>query len=120
MSNLYSVNCFRVDYFKGLLSEKKIQGKWVAPQKGHTHNEPLDCRIYAMACASYYLSKYYVTGLDKEGAMARKKKVEEEKIEQVKKDDSKDISTVDDNPVIDDSHKSVKVPEPPKKVFPHW
>ena len=39
------------------MSEKKVGGKWIAPQRGSTPNEPLDCRVYAMAAAEYYLTK---------------------------------------------------------------
>lgn len=71
-------NCgYDEEYFRGLLSEKKIGDKWIAPQKGHTNNEPLDCRVYAMACAEYYLKRYYLTGKDLEaGDMAKKKNQE--------------------------------------------
>lgn len=65
---------YDLEYFKGLLSEKRINGKWIAPQKGDTHNEPLDCRVYAMAAANYYMNRYYLTGLDREDEMAKKKK----------------------------------------------
>ena len=51
-------------YFAGLLSEKKVGGKWIAPQRGSTPNEPLDCRVYAMAAAEYYLTKIIPRGLD--------------------------------------------------------
>lgn len=51
-------------YFSGLLSEKKVGGKWIAPQRGSTPNEPLDCRVYAMAAAEYYLTKIIPRGLD--------------------------------------------------------
>lgn len=51
-------------YFAGLLSEKKVGGKWIAPQRGSTPNEPLDCRVYAMAAAEYYLTKIIPKGLD--------------------------------------------------------
>lgn len=57
---------YNSEYYSGLLSEKKIDGKWVAPKKT-LFNEPLDCRIYAMACAEYYLKKYYSTGKDDGG-----------------------------------------------------
>jgi phage terminase large subunit GpA-like protein len=65
---------YDLEYFKGLLSEKRINGKWIAPQKGDTHNEPLDCRVYAMAAANYYMNRYYLTGLDREDEMAKKKR----------------------------------------------
>lgn len=72
---------YSVDYFKGLLAEKKIGGKWMAPAGGHTANEPLDCRVYAMACATYYHKKYYSTGKDRE-AIAIQPKEEAPLIEQ--------------------------------------
>lgn len=56
---------YTVDYFRGLLAERKIEGRWVAPKKGHTHNEPLDCRVYAMAAAEYYYTRFYKTGKDR-------------------------------------------------------
>lgn len=57
---------YDLEYFNGLLSEKKINGKWIAPKK-MLFNEPLDCRVYAMACAEYYNNKYYLRGKDKGG-----------------------------------------------------
>lgn len=62
-------------YFSGLLSEKRVDGKWVAPRKT-IFNEPLDCRIYAMACAEYYQKKYYLTGRDN-GGLVSKKEIQE-------------------------------------------
>lgn len=114
---------YNVDYFKGLLSEKRINGKWFAPQKGHTDNEPLDCRIYAMAAANYYLNKYYLTGLDREeGAeMARKKKADQpkeidQKIEQ-KIEPEKDI----EQPQIDQAMRDEIEQKPVDmgRKFPH-
>ena len=107
-------------YFRGLLSEKKIGGRWVAPLKGHTNNEPLDCRIYAIACAEYYYNRYYLTGKDREQSfdnrgdtMAKKKKVEEQ---------DKEIKPVDEPQKVEEQQdKGIKpVDEKPKKVLPHW
>lgn len=108
-------NRYNPDYFKGLLSEKKISGKWIAPQKGHTNNEPLDCRVYAMACASYYLNKYWITGLDTEDIeMAKsKKKKDIEQVEQV--EEKKAIEPVDIKP-----EPKPEKSEEKKKLFPHW
>ncbi len=80
-------------YFAGLLSEKKVGGKWIAPQRGSTPNEPLDCRVYAMAAAEYYLTKIIPRGLDpdyRRRNMAKKvsKKAEKEQ-EQIVKEEQK-------------------------------
>lgn len=115
---------YTVDYFKGLLSEKKIDGKWIAPQKGHTRNEPLDCRVYACACASYYLHKYHLTGLDKEGGTMPRKKKEIQENTEIKENAtvSKDDCSATDNPCDCPSVQSVKEPvkKEKKKDFPHW
>lgn len=63
-------------YYGGLLSEKRVDGKWVAPKKT-LFNEPLDCRIYAMACAQYYQKKYYLTGKDNGGIVKDEPKPDE-------------------------------------------
>ena len=78
-------------YFAGLLSEKKVGGKWIAPQRGSTPNEPLDCRVYAMAAAEYYLTKIIPRGLDpdyRRRNMAKKvsKKAEKEQDQIVKEE----------------------------------
>jgi phage terminase large subunit GpA-like protein len=73
-------NGYNVDFFKGLLSEKKIGDKWIQPK--HAHNEGLDTTCYALACGQYYYLRYYSRGLDREAApqtqegenMPRKKK----------------------------------------------
>lgn len=130
-------NGYNAGYFKGLLSEKKISGKWIAPQKGHSCNEPLDCRVYAYACATYYLSKYYITGLDQEGGMVTRKPKKSEIIELEIKENETAISNnsdTNDNPsnsvvVVktrkEEKKKTEKVEEEspedkPKKEFPHW
>lgn len=112
-------------YFKGLLSEKKIGGKWVAPMGGHTNNEPLDTRIYAMAAAEYYLKKYYLTGRDTEimeVKMARKKVEKEEVKKDIQpiddpKQDEKEIEKKDRKEI---EKKDATKQETHKKVFPHW
>lgn len=77
--------CFDVEYFNGLLSEKKIDGKWRA--KSHARNEPLDTFVYALAAYTFWRDYYLLTGKDKENynIIMRKKKT--------KQDDS--ISTID-------------------------
>ena len=114
-------------YFRGLLSEKKVGGKWIAPLKGHTSNELLDCRVYAMACAEYYLHKYYLTGKDAEMmemSMARKKQnKEKEEVKQVESN-SKQDEVVSEIPkqdeVVSDIPKEEKpVPVERKRNFPH-
>lgn len=109
---------YNPEYFKGLLSEKKIDGKWIAPQKGHTHNEPLDCRVYAMACASYYLNKYYLTGLDSEEVEMAKKSKKQEEI----KDTEKPVEHVEEEvkKPVSDKHESKDERSEKVKKFPHW
>jgi phage terminase large subunit GpA-like protein len=110
---------YNPDYFKGLLSEKKIDGKWRAPQKGHTPNEPLDTRVYAMACATYYLNKYYITGLDlEETEMARKKKNESEIVEITETETKKE--NVEIQPIDPPKAESVeKKNDDKQRNFPH-
>ena len=98
------------EYFEGLLSEKKVCGKWVAPLRGQTPNEPLDCRIYAMAAAEYYLTRIIPRGLDpdyRKRNMSKKasKKSEKEK-EQVVIEEQKTYTV--EKPVED----APKVPNP--------
>ena len=64
--NYCTKQCFAHDFFVGLTSEIRIQGKWIAPSKKWKGNEPLDCLVYAMACAVWYNRTYYQTGKDKE------------------------------------------------------
>lgn len=68
------------EYYAGLLSEKKINGKWVTLHK-NVFNEPLDCRVYAMACAEYYNNKFYLTGKDNGGVVKENKENQEVKEE---------------------------------------
>lgn len=109
---------YDLEYFKGLLSEKRINGKWIAPQKGDTHNEPLDCRVYAMAAANYYMNRYYLTGLDREDEMAKKKKQNQNQpaIESTKADPVIDAQS-QESPQIADAQPQPQ-PQPIKK-FKH-
>lgn len=121
---------YTLEYFKGLLSEKKIDGKWVAPRGSHTTNEPLDCRIYCMACAAYYLKKYWLTGKDKEaleairskqGGIMKKEKVEKEEkaVEAPKRGRKPKKIEAEPEAVGREEVKPVVVEEPPKKKFKH-
>lgn len=56
---------FDVDYYKGLLSEKKIEGKWRA-KSSHINNEPLDTFVYSLAAFMYWRDKYFKVGKDTE------------------------------------------------------
>ena len=107
---------YNVEYFKGLLSEKRINGRWIAPQKGHTNNEPLDCRIYAMACAKYYSDKYYLTGLDREevAEMSKKKKDAKPNENQAERENI----TPKDDQIVSAENEEIK-PAKPVKKFPH-
>lgn len=138
---------YDIDYFKGLLSEKRISGRWVAPRKGHTDNEPLDCRIYAMAAAKYYCEKYYLTGKDLEqdrgGMMARKKKhdmkpagqeqaseessetavaisADEARIAVEKAEEAEEPHALADAGSLRDAYSKKAIREAIKKTFPHW
>lgn len=98
-------------YFAGLLSEKKVGGKWIAPQRGSTPNEPLDCRVYAMAAAEYYLTKIIPRGLDpdyRRRNMAKKvsKKAEKEQ-EQI---------VIEEQKPYNDEEREVEAPSTPKPV----
>ena len=98
-------------YFAGLLSEKKVGGKWIAPQRGSTPNEPLDCRVYAMAAAEYYLTKIIPRGLDpdyRRRNMAKKvsKKAEKEQ-EQI---------VIEEQKPYNGEEREVEAPSAPKPV----
>lgn len=98
-------------YFAGLLSEKKVGGKWIAPQRGSTPNEPLDCRVYAMAAAEYYLTKIIPRGLDpdyRRRNMAKKvsKKAEKEQ-EQI---------VIEEQKPYNGEEREVEAPSTPKPV----
>ena len=105
---------FDVEYFKGLLSERKIEGKWRA--KVHTHNEPLDCFVYALAAFQYWEMKFYRTGKDIEymKAMQELKALQEsantENRENIENKENEYIKHVEE-PVA---------PVPPKKKAPAW
>lgn len=128
-------NGYTLDYFKGLLSEKKVGDRWVAPRGGKTENESLDCRVYALACATYYLQRYYQTGLDKERCMPRKKKVEVDVEKDAQRADNKDsIVTGADSGTVPDGvggatpatecgtgRSTAPQPRPkPAPSFRHW
>ena len=129
----YARGCgYGLEYFRGITSEKKIDGKWIAPRGGKTDNEPLDCRVYAMAAAKYYNDRYYSRGLDgwrrgEEAEMAKKKK------KSVQKDVGKVAQPVEMCQNASDGAGEIAskpapaenippVPENarPQKVFPHW
>lgn len=105
---------FDVEYFKGLLSERKIEGKWRA--KVHTHNEPLDCFVYALAAFQYWEMKFYRTGKDIEymKAMQELKALQEsantENKENIENEENEYIKHVEE-PIA---------PVPPKKRAPAW
>lgn len=114
---MYIKGCgYDIEYFSGLLSEKKINGKWIAPQKGHTNNEPLDCRVYALACARYYFDKYYSTGLDKEAQIVEmpKKKKRNDTDDKKNNVDSKENLDIEKEPIITSDKKQNNKPK-----FPH-
>lgn len=98
-------------YFAGLLSEKKVGGKWIAPQRGSTPNEPLDCRVYAMAAAEYYLTKIIPRGLDpdyRRRNMAKKaSKKTEKKQEQI---------VIEEQKSYNGEEREVEAPKEPKPV----
>lgn len=116
---------YDIEYFKGLLSEKRINGKWIAPQRGHTNNEPLDCRVYAMACAQYYMQKYFLTGLDREehNAMPKNKRNNQSNDQTVKDDAgrSNDVHETETAAPGDDIHDASKENDKAARVkkFPH-
>jgi phage terminase large subunit GpA-like protein len=125
---------YDVEFFKGLLSEKRINGRWIAPQGSHTANEPIDTCVYALACAHYYYQKYWITGKDKESLKVMKitkgdkimKKNEEVKPEvnsaeeAPKKKVRKTRKEAVELPPIDKKNEEVKPeinPEVPKKKY---
>lgn len=123
---------FNLDFFKGLLSEKKIGDRWIQPRGGHTDNEPLDTTIYAMAAAYYFRDRFYLKGKDPENlpqfmekeSMARKKKIDDENTNKNPNSSNStpttdsDFSGVSDTPT-DDSSKSTTPKPTPALNFPH-
>lgn len=109
---------YNIEYFGGLLAEKRINGKWVQ-SKSKVFNEPLDCRVYAMACAEYYFNKYYITGKDPEAKgvdMAkRKQKKDIKSIDEVKNNREQIVDNVNPNP---ETKPEPKPETKPKKKFP--
>ena len=99
---------FDVEYFKGLLSERKIEGKWRA--KVHTHNEPLDCFVYALAAFQYWEMKFYRTGKDIEYMKALQDLANTQNTENIENEENKSIKHVEE---------SVE-PVQPKKKAPAW
>ena len=109
---------FDVEYYEGLLSEKKIAGRW--KPKAHAHNEPLDTFVYSLAAYQFWRDKFLLTGKDEEYEMARKKKAE---LEQEPKQEIKEVKTevkqvVKVEPKVEP--KPEVRPEPPKKKIPQW
>jgi phage terminase large subunit GpA-like protein len=109
--------CFNIEYFSGLLSEKKIAGKWKA--KSHVHNEPLDTFVYALAAFIYWRDTYLLTGKDREVSEMKKKKnksnvenVTDQKVEIVDEKQSHEVSATADNPN--------PITPKPQKPIPHW
>ena len=106
---------YGIDYFTGLLSEKRIAGKWIAP-RSHLVNEPLDCRVYSMAAARYYYDKYYSTGKDRGNAAMAKKPKQSANSDNQNNSESKNKDMVErQKPVVDGDKSS----NSPKKQFPH-
>ena len=130
---LFARGCgYDLGYFRGITSEKKIGGKWVAPRGGKTDNEPLDCRVYAMAAAQYYRDKYFLRGLDaarrgEDTEMSKKKK---KSIDKPQENIARPVEICHNGSI--DAGESAPKPEPaenippvpenarPAKVFPHW
>lgn len=110
------INCFDKDYFNGLLSEIKIDGKW--KQKSE-RNEPLDTYVYSLAAFIYYRNRYLVTGKDpeyKEQMKMAKRKSKENDVKDIQIEQEQRIEPVKEE-------KKDKKPEPKKevkKVFPKW
>ena len=129
----YARGCgYSLEYFRGLTSEKKIGGKWIAPRGGKTENEPLDCRVYAMAAAQYYHDRYYSRGLDggrrgEEDEMGKKKKKSAEKVNEkvaqpveMCKNASDGAGEIASKPAPAENIPPVPENARPQKVFPHW
>jgi phage terminase large subunit GpA-like protein len=140
--------CFDLNFFRGLTSEVRVGSKWIAPKSGHTLNEPLDCLVYALACASYYKDRYYDTRRDKEAVYRDDKTLERNmSSEEIMKDEAVPVKytkkkkssakkkkehEVSDAPKAEKVEKAVEkvvdsqkvgkapeAPEAPKKKFKH-
>lgn len=136
--NYATKSCFDANFFSGLTSEIRIQGKWHAPSKRYRGNEPLDCTVYAYACAVWYRRTYYETGKDKEARevkyitdlteqeIANMKKSDEVKaVETAKEAPKKGRKKKADLPPIEQKNEEVKPriksdeEEKPVKKFRH-
>lgn len=108
--------CFDKDYFNGLLSEQKIDGRW---KQKSARNEPLDTYVYSLAAFIYYRNKFIMTGKDPEynggDEMAKKKKEIKEagEIVEVKEDPKKDLIPEMPIPLEEEPKQETK------KKFPH-
>lgn len=106
--------CFDDEYFSGLLSETKIDGRW---RQISNNNEPLDTFIYAFSAFIYYKKRYIVTGKDKAvleaDDMSRTKRSEKK---EKKSDEKKMIPVEDKQEIKKDSNNT----EPNKKHLPKW
>lgn len=103
--------CFREPFFRGLCSEVRINGKWLALQGGKTPNEMLDCFVYALSAAHYYKENWALTGRDPEyiaQLKATKHKEKETMNEETMKEEVKEVQEVKDQ-------KEVKVKRTRKK-----
>lgn len=101
------------EYFKGLLSEKRVNGKWIQPY-GKCRNEPLDTRVYAMAAAEYYNTRFYKTGMDLE-LQERMENKEEIKDEIPKNIPENSIDKKESNKPLDGLVSINQI-----KNLPHW
>lgn len=111
--------CFNAEYFQGLLSEKKIAGRWRA--KSHVRNEPLDAFVYALAAFCFWRDFYLLQNKDREASeglkMAKKKKEINSEIIQNKKNNS---PLPESAIVSDDAEKPKKEIKKEIKKIPHW
>lgn len=109
---------FDVDYFKGILSEKKIDGKWRGAK--HINNEPLDTAVYALAAFEYWKTKFYKTGKDVEYEEALKELSNTQKPDPVQETQITQEPPVIRQPVVSKSKSNLIEMAKPSKSPVKW
>ena len=109
---------FDVDYFKGILSEKKIDGKWRGAK--HINNEPLDTAVYALAAFEYWKTKFYKTGKDVEYEEALRELSNTQKPDPVQETQITQEPPVVRQPVVSKSKSNIIEMAKPSKSPVKW
>lgn len=108
--------CFDDEYYSGLMSETKIDGKW---RQISSNNEPLDTFIYSFSAFIYYKKRYIITGKDRAVLEAdemsktrRNQKKDEKKSDEKVSLNKCEVKEVKESPANhDDSTNKKKLPK---------